>query len=67
MLYPLPLVVTAIAVISPAVTVTAPITASTPLKNIPPEPVALMPISVPLFAFDSDDATLIVSASTRII
>ena len=65
-LYPLPLVVTAIAVISPAVTVTAPKTASTPLKNIEPEPTALIPISDPLFAFDSDDATLMVLASTRI-
>ena len=56
----------AIAVISPAVTVTAPATACSPWKNCDPEPIDDNGNAVPAFAFDADDATLIVSSSTRI-
>ena len=65
-LYPLPLFVIAIAVIAPALTVTAPATASSPLKNCDPEPTVDSGTSVPAFAFDKELATLIVSSSTRI-
>ena len=65
-LYPLPLLVTAIAVIAPALTVTAPATASSPLKNCDPEPTVDSGNAVPAFAFDKELASLIVSSSTRI-
>ena len=65
-LYPLPLLVIAIAVIAPALTVTAPATASSPLKNCDPEPTVDSGNAVPAFAFDKELAILIVSSSTRI-
>ena len=63
--YPVPLLVIVTPVIAPAEIVTFPV-AVTPWKNMLPEPTPVIGTSVPLFAFDCDDATLNVSASTRI-
>ena len=52
-------------VIASPVIVTFPV-AVTPWKNMLPEPTPVIGTSVPLFAFVADDATLNVSASTRI-